>query len=57
MKLWRRMELDENSGLSGLIMTVVVYFGTAILTGLILYEYMVHIHKNGRLIILFLTSI
>lgn len=49
MKLWRRMELDENSGLTGLLMTVIVYFGTAIITGLVLYEYMVHVHKNGRL--------
>ena len=42
------MELDENSGLTGFLMTVIVYLGTAIVTGLVLYEYMVRVHKNGR---------
>jgi hypothetical protein len=48
MKLWRRMELDENSGLTGLLMTSIVYLGTAIITGMVLYEYMIRVHKNGR---------
>lgn len=42
------MEHDENSGLTGLLMTLIAYTGTAIITALVLYEYMVYVHKNGR---------
>ena len=48
VKLWKRMEHDEGSGLTGLLMTLIAYSGTAIITALVLYEYMVCIHKNGR---------
>ncbi len=50
IKMWRRMESDENSGLTGLLMTLMVYFGTIIVAGMVLYEYMVRVHKNARFV-------
>ena len=50
MKLWERMVEDESSGLTGLILTVIVYTGVFIVSALLLYEYMVHIHKDARIL-------
>lgn len=48
MKLWNRMEHDENSGMTGLLITLMVYIGTSVMASLILYEYMINSHKNAR---------
>mmetsp|Transcript_19513 Transcript_19513/g.28059 ORF Transcript_19513/g.28059 Transcript_19513/m.28059 type:complete len:1111 (-) Transcript_19513:184-3516(-) len=50
MKLWNRMENDENSGITGLIITLMVYTATSVTALLILYEYMIHIHKDARIL-------
>lgn len=50
MKLWERMVEDESSGITGLILTVIVYTGMFIVSALLLYEYMVHIHKDARIL-------
>ena len=48
MKLWNRMEREENSGLTGLMITLMVYTGTSIMALLILYEYLINSHKQAR---------
>mmetsp|Transcript_18910 Transcript_18910/g.31567 ORF Transcript_18910/g.31567 Transcript_18910/m.31567 type:complete len:1169 (-) Transcript_18910:236-3742(-) len=50
MKLWERMVEDESSGITGLILTVIVYTGLFIVSALVLYEYMIHIHKDARVL-------
>jgi hypothetical protein len=50
MKLWERTEEDESSGVTGLVLTVIVYTGLFIVSALLLYEYMVHIHKDARVL-------
>ena len=48
MKMWNRMEKDENSGMTGLMITLMVYLGTSVMALLILYEYLINSHKNAR---------
>lgn len=50
MKLWERTVEDESSGITGLVLTVIVYTGLFIVSALVLYEYMVHIHKDARVL-------
>ena len=50
MKLWERMVEDESSGITGLVLTVIVYTGLFVLSALLLYEYMVHVHKDARIL-------
>lgn len=48
--MWYRMEADENSGVTGLVITLMVYAMTSIITALVLYIYLVYIYKNARLL-------
>ena len=53
IKLWIRMESEEGSGVTGLLITVILYISFFVFTCLLLHEYMVHIHKDARFNILY----
>ena len=44
------MERLENSGITGLFILLMLYIGTMIIASLLLYEYLVHIHRDGRIL-------
>jgi hypothetical protein len=48
MKLYIRFIRDESSGMSGIIITLAIYTISSSFAALILYEYMVYVHKNAR---------
>lgn len=50
VKLWYRMERIEGSGLTGLVITSMIYLACGVLTLLILYEYLLNIHRDGRIL-------
>ena len=50
LKLWYRMEDEEGSGLSGLFIMLLLYMGTGICASLILYYYIVHVHRDGKVL-------
>lgn len=50
IKLWYRMLRIEGSGITGLFIMMMIYIGTSVLSALILYEYLVHIHRDGRIL-------
>lgn len=49
IKLWYRMQRDEGSGITGLIITVCIYLATTVISALLLYEYLLHVHKDARI--------
>jgi len=50
VKLWYRMRIEEGSGLTGLFITVLLYMGTGIIGMLLLYQYIVYVHRDGRVL-------
>jgi hypothetical protein len=48
-KLWTRYHRDEGSGMTGMFITFMIYFATTICGLLLLYEYLVRIHKDARI--------
>ncbi len=50
IKLWYRMLRIEGSGITGLFIMLMIYIGTSVLAALTLYEYLVHIHRDGRIL-------
>lgn len=50
IKLWYRMMRIEGSGITGLFIMLMLYLGAAVLGALILYEYLVHVHRDGRIL-------
>ena len=50
MKLWMRYERDEGSGVTGLFITVMIYLGIVCISLLLLYEYIVYVHRDGRIL-------
>lgn len=53
IKLWNRMQKDEGNGIVGLFITLMLYFGTMVVSALLLYYYLVYIHKNARILDIF----
>ena len=49
-KLWERTTADEGSGISGLLITVIVYMTLFAFSCILFYEYLVYYHRNGRII-------
>jgi hypothetical protein len=41
---------DEGSGITGLIITAIIYFAAFVVSCLFLYEYLVKLHKNARIV-------
>lgn len=50
LKLWYRMEREEGSGLTGLFIMLLVYMGTGIIACLLMYQYIVYVHRDGRIL-------
>ena len=50
VKLWYRFTVAESSGFSGLLITLILYTGTMMLSSLLLYYYFIYIHKGGRVL-------
>ena len=50
IKLWYRSARSEGTGLTGAFITVMIYMGTGILAMLILHEYLLHVHRDGRIL-------
>lgn len=50
VKLWYRVETKEGTGLTGLFITIMIYLGTGVLSCLILHEYLLHVHRDGRIL-------
>lgn len=49
-KLWTRYRRDEGSGVTGLFITVMLYFATTVIALVLLYEYLVLVHKDSRIL-------
>lgn len=49
-KLWSRYHRDEGSGITGLFITFMLYFSTIVGSLLLLYEYLVRVHKDARIL-------
>jgi uncharacterized BrkB/YihY/UPF0761 family membrane protein len=47
------MKKEESSGITGLFIMLMLYTGTMVISSLILYEYLVHIHRDGRILDLY----
>lgn len=50
VKLWYRMDRIEGSGLTGLVITSMLYLACGVLTLFIIYEYLLNIHRDGRIL-------
>eukprot|EP00605_Chrysophyceae_sp_TOSAG23-4_P002040 GSChrysophyteH1.ASY1.ANO1.2259.1 assembled CDS len=52
VKLWDRMEVEGggSGGITGVLITLIVYFSFAILAGFVYYAYLINIHRNGRIL-------
>ena len=50
LKLWSRFETEEGSGVVGAIITVILYLGTCTMASLMLYEYLMYVHKDARIL-------
>lgn len=49
-KLWTRYHKDEGSGVTGFFITFMLYFSTTMVSLLLLYEYLVRVHKDARIL-------
>jgi len=49
-KLWSRMARIEASGVTGAFYTFVIYAFTTLLSGMVLYNYILYAHMNGRML-------
>lgn len=50
VKLYTRMLRDEGSGITGAFITFVLFFSCSVLSLFLLYEYLVYIHRDGRIL-------
>lgn len=48
IKLYNQYYIREGSGISGIVITLVIDCGLMLLSSILLYEYIAHIHMNGR---------
>ncbi|CAM9778240.1 unnamed protein product, partial [Hapterophycus canaliculatus] len=49
-KLYVRMDAEEGAGISGALLTIMIYAMVSIATALILHQYLLHAHMNGRMV-------
>ncbi|CAM9913527.1 unnamed protein product, partial [Ectocarpus sp. 12 AP-2014] len=49
-KLYVRLDAEEGAGISGALLTVMIYAFVSITTALILHQYLLHAHMNGRML-------
>jgi hypothetical protein len=50
IKLWSRMLRVEGSGITGAFITAMIYLATGVLSLLFLYQYLVYVHRDGRIL-------
>jgi hypothetical protein len=50
IKLWDRTVRDEGSGISGLLLTLIIYCVNSVVSCFVLFEYLVHVHRNARIL-------
>lgn len=44
------MDAEEGSGITGLILTLIIYCGAFVLAKLVIYEYLVYVHREARVL-------
>eukprot|EP00903_Cladosiphon_okamuranus_P006402 g6267.t1 len=49
-KLYVRLDMEEGAGISGALLTVLIYSLVSITVALILHQYLLHAHMNGRML-------
>jgi hypothetical protein len=49
-KLWERTRSDEGSGISGFLITIIVYVAFTGISAFFFYEYLVYLHKDGMVL-------
>ncbi|CBJ31118.1 conserved unknown protein [Ectocarpus siliculosus] len=49
-KLYVRLDAEEGAGISGALLTVMIYAFVSVTTALILHQYLLHAHMNGRML-------
>lgn len=47
-KLYERFTTDENNGVAGAFITLIVYLAEFLVAGFCLYNYLIYIHMNGE---------
>lgn len=50
IKLYLRSIRTEGSGLTGIFITCLIYLGCATLAAFVLYEYLLNVHRDGRIL-------
>ncbi len=50
VKLWYHTARIESSGITGAIITMMIYIGSGVLAFLLLHEYLLHVHRDGRIL-------
>lgn len=50
IKLFNRTVVEEGSGVTGAILMLIVYIICSIVSTLLLYEYLVYVHKDARIL-------
>jgi hypothetical protein len=55
-KLFERFNTDENNGVAGAFITLIVYLAEFLVAGFCLYNYLIYVHMNGKPILQSLTS-
>ena len=50
IKLFNRTIYEEGSGVTGVILVVIIYVISIIVSTLLLYEYLVYVHKDARIL-------
>lgn len=47
------MNHDEGSGITGLLITLIMYVGTTVMASFLLYEYFIYVHRDGDILDLY----
>ena len=50
IKLFNRTVYEEGSGVTGVILVIIIYVVSIIVSTLLLYEYLVYVHKDARIL-------
>ena len=50
IKLWYRMVNLEGNGITGLLITIILYLSSTIISCLLIYVYLIYIHRNSHIL-------
>lgn len=56
-KLFERFNTDENNGVAGAFITLIVYLAEFLVAGFCLYNYLIYVHMNGKPTVQSLTAV